>query len=115
MTKTDDRMLIRFREGSIDVPLRRLVYLESDLHKVYYFMLDSDGTMRTHYRYEKLDDAEQRLRDYGFYRIHQSFLVQGSFVKSVRRYKALLTNGEELNISKRYYKEAETRFGKQKL
>ena len=57
-----------------------------------------------------MDDVEPELRQYGFFRVHQSFLVNMRFVKSVERYVARLKNGTEVSISKKYYKDTEMEY-----
>ena len=50
------------------------------------------------------------MEQYGFYRVHQSYLVNMKYVKNVERYEASLENGMTINISKRYYKDVEREY-----
>lgn len=68
-----------------------------------------DG-VKEYYKYGRMDDVEPELRQYGFSRVHQSFLVNMRFVKSVERYVAQLKNGTEVSISKKYYKDTEMEY-----
>lgn len=49
-----------------------------------------------------LADHEPEMPD-TFCRIHKSYLVNSMYIASIRRYKAVLKNGEELPISKERY------------
>ena len=97
-----------FQQGRKELCVDRILYVESRLHKVIFFVTE-DG-IKEYYLYDKLDNIEKMLTAYGFYRIHQSFLVNMKYVKKVERYRALLQNGMELSISKRYYKEFEIQY-----
>ena len=90
------------------VPVDTLLYVESRLHKVLFFAMDEG--IKEYCKYGRLDGGEQELKPYGFYRIHQSFLVNIRFVKNVERYTASLENGIALGISKKYYKDIEREY-----
>lgn len=57
---------------------------------------------------------EENLSKYGFLRIHQSFLINMKFVKSIYRYTVLLNNGIQLGISRARYRQVEDRFASYK-
>ena len=50
--------------------------------------------------YGNLSDLEKRLKEYGFCRVHKSFLVNMQFAESIRRYWLTLVNGQEIPIPK---------------
>ena len=60
--------------------------------------------------YEKLNKIDENLQKYKFIRIHQSYLVNMKHIVSIRNYKALLDNNEELPMSKAKFKEAKEAF-----
>lgn len=60
--------------------------------------------------YAKLDDIDELLQDTGFCRIHKSYLVNFKYVQSVERYKAVLSDGQSLSISKARYLDARNEF-----
>ena len=48
--------------------------------------------------------VEQELRQYGFIRVHQSFLVNLKYVDIYNRQELVLDNRERIAIAKRRYK-----------
>lgn len=86
----------------------RILYVESRLHKVIFFVMEE--SLVKYYIYDKLDTVSDMLKQFGFQRTHQSFLVNMKYVKNIERYKAILLNGMEISISKRYYKEIEEQY-----
>lgn len=97
-----------FRNGKKKIPTDAILYVESRLHKVIFFVRE-DG-VKEYSRYDRLDAVEEELRQYGFCRVHQSFLVNMKYAKSVERYKVTLENGTEVGISKKYYKDVEKEY-----
>lgn len=55
--------------------------------------------------YGKLDFVEERIKKYGFVRIHQSYLVNSRYVVTCERYKLSLQSGKVLPIPKAKYAE----------
>lgn len=66
--------------------------------------------MKIYTMYATLNDIEKDLENTGFIRIHQSFLVNLKYIINILRYKAILSNGEELVIPKARYKEVKDSF-----
>ena len=108
MNYREVRYTFDFQNGRKELCVDRILYVESRLHKVIFFVME-DG-ITEYYLYDKLDNIDKILTIYGFYRIHQSFLVNMKCVKKVERYRAVLLNGMELSISKKYYKEFEIQY-----
>ena len=90
-----------FKEGTKEVSLERLLYIESGLHKLEFHVMEDD--MKIYTMYETLNALEDRLAANKFVRIHQSYLVNIKYIKNVVRYKVVLTNGVELVIPKARY------------
>lgn len=99
-----------FISGGRTVKIDRIIYIESCLHKLNFYIADSG--IHVYQMYNKLDKIEAVLPDRAFTRIHQSYLVNMNYVKTVVRYKAILLDGTEINISKKYYKKAESDYMK---
>lgn len=97
-----------FQNGKKKLPADSIVYVESRLHKVIFHVPEAEPT--EYFRYDRLDAVEKELQKYGFCRVHQSFLVNMKYAKNVTRYILLLENGEEISISKKYYKSVETEY-----
>ncbi len=78
------------------------------LHKVFFYVME-DG-VKAYSRYDRLDEVEKKLRQYGFSRVHQSFLVNMKHAKGVERYRVTMENGTEVSVSKKYYKDVEKEY-----
>ncbi len=90
-----------FKEGKREISLERLLYVESNLHKLEFHVMEDD--LKIYTMYETLNALESKLVAKDFVRIHQSYLVNIKYIKNVVRYKVVLTNGIELVIPKARY------------
>ncbi len=97
-----------FQGGKKRIPADAILYVESRLHRVLFFVME-DG-IKEYSRYDRLDEVEKELRQYGFCRVHQSFLVNMKYVNGVERYKVTMENGTEVSVSKKYYKDVEKEY-----
>ena len=98
-----------FQGKELVIPLSHIVYMESNLHKVTFYIKGKE--IQAYTMYEKLDAIEERLRKtQSFCRIHQSYLINLKYVDEVKRYQVLLNTGEILNIAKPRYKEVEMQY-----
>ncbi|MDE7176948.1 MAG: LytTR family DNA-binding domain-containing protein [Lachnospiraceae bacterium] len=96
-----EKKVFDFQEGKREVSLERLLYIESNLHKLEFHVMEDD--MKIYTMYETLNEFENQLAVNNFIRIHQSYLVNVKYIKNVVRYKVILTNGAELVIPKARY------------
>jgi DNA-binding LytR/AlgR family response regulator len=94
-----------FLEGKRSVYPDRILYAESNLHKLTFHIME-DG-LREYTIYMTLDELEKNLTGEGFLRIHQSYLVNLSHVEKVVRYSLFLDDGTELSIPKTRYKDVQ--------
>lgn len=99
---------VDFQNGKNSIPADVILYVESRLHKVIFFVMEDE--VREYSRYDRLDDVEKELRQNGFCRVHQSFLVNMKYARGVERYRVSLENGTEISISKKYYKDVEKEY-----
>lgn len=90
------------------IPADSILYVESRLHKVIFFVMENG--LKEYSRYDRLDAVETELQQYGFCRVHQSFLVNMKYARGVERYQMSLENGTKISISKRYYKYVEEEY-----
>lgn len=98
-----------FQGKEMVIPLSHIVYMESNLYKVTFYIKGKE--IQAYTMYEKLDAIEERLRKtQSFCRIHQSYLINLKYVDEVKRYQVLLNTGEILNIAKPRYKEVEMQY-----
>lgn len=107
---------IRMEETKIDIDVKggeltvapsKILYAESNVHRVTLYVLDGSRTIREYYTYDRLDNIQEKLERYGFMRIHQSYSINGEHLRKVTRYKAELIEGVELPISKKYFNDIE--------
>ena len=98
----------KFTESEKRIALDRLVYIESKLHKLEFNVMED--CLKKYTLYETLNTIEETLKGNGFLRVHQSFLVNMKYMKSIERYKAILNNGMELMIPKARYKDVRDAF-----
>ncbi len=82
-----------------------ILYLESDLHVVYYHL-----TRGRHYVYGKLDAIQDALPADEFLRIHKSYLVNLRHLREVKGYTAYAAGDLELPISQQRYNEVKRIF-----
>ena len=98
----------KFNECEKDVPVERILYIESKLHKLEFHIMENKLNIYT--LYGTLNELEKEMIDFSFLRIHQSFLVNLKHIKSVAGYKVLLSNNQELIIPKARYKDVKNAF-----
>lgn len=103
----ESKIGIDVKGGELTVAPSKILYAESNVHKVTLYVLDGTGTIREYYTYDRLDNVQNKLERYGFMRIHQSYLINGDHLRKVLRYKAELIGGVELPISKKYFNDIE--------
>lgn len=96
------RKTFNFNEGPKNVPLERLLYIESRLHKLEFYIMED--RLNKYSLYKTLNDMEKELEDNAFVRIHQSYLVNMDHIEKVCRYEVLLSDGVKLKIPKARYK-----------
>ena len=99
MDYEENEMTFDFQEGKITISLENILYIESNLHRLVFYMVGEDAV---HYTiYMKLDDIAELLPNKDFCRIHKSYLVNLKYVESVERYRAVLSNGKVLQYLRR--------------
>lgn len=101
-----------FVEGEKALCVDEIVYIESNLHKLTFYM--KKGHKQKYSMYEKLDVLDKRLRSFGFCRIHKSFLVNMKYVEGIERYSVQLTEGicekGSLSVSQSRYDNAKEQY-----
>ncbi len=94
-------MEFKFIEGKKSVVIDKIVYIESQKHKLIFYILDNE--LKKYTMYTKLDDIEEQLMKYKFLRIHKSYLVNLNYINRVGSYKVTLTLGQEFTVPKSRY------------
>lgn len=81
------------------LPYREILYFESSKRQI--ILHTKDDTMDF---YGKLDALEMELNENSFFRIHQSYLVNPTHIKTYSSHCVTLANGVEIPISTKYKK-----------
>ena len=97
-----------FKEGTKKISLDQIIFIESNLHRLYFHVIEDE--LKVYTLYETLDKIEKQLEDNTFIRLHQSYLANLKYVKSIMRYKAVLLDGTELIIPKARYMQVKEAF-----
>ena len=85
-----------FMEGERNLYTDNILYVESQKHKSIFFYMES--SIVNYHIYDKLDSIEQKLSEYGFLRIHKSYLVNMKHIRKISNYMVYLDTGEELPV-----------------
>lgn len=97
-----------FKDCVRKISLERIVYIESNLHELSFHVLEKE--LVTYSMRNILSRVEDELVKELFVRIHQSYLVNLQFIKSIKPRFVVLINGIELAIAKPRYKYVKERF-----
>ena len=98
-TKQEIQMLeFTFVEGKVSLKPEDIIYIETSRHKNFFYTKTQVYSI-----YKKLSDLEQELEDYGFVRIHLSFLVNMRYIEKISSYILRLANGKEISVPKSRY------------
>lgn len=103
--KKEKYYCMQFVGGQRGFLKNELVYVESFGRKVYFQML-SDQCVA----YRKLDEVEKELADDDFLRIHQSYLVNMSFIDDIYGYEVYLKSGLSLPVPRTRYRDVRESF-----
>lgn len=108
MNYTSEKKVFEFQEGSIQIFLDDILYIESKLHKLIFHIYKNEYL--DYNMYEKLDIIDEMLNEFGFCRIHKSYLVNLKYINDIERYRVKLYNNRYLNIAKPRYQEVKKEF-----
>ena len=92
-----------FMDGKRNICTSRIMYIESSLHKVIFHIYKNEMAQYVINK-ETLNRIEQRISDVSFIRIHQSYLVNVSFVQEINQQMVVLADGTALPVSRSKYK-----------
>ena len=102
MEHVSKKRIFAFLEGRKELLLEQILFVESNLHKLTFFLQGNDVKYTM---YERLDEIADILEPYHFCRIHKSYLVNLRYVEMIERYQLQLYNGTKLSIAKPRYPE----------
>ena len=100
LQKKKKNMLFNCVEGDVDIMLSEIVFIETTGHKSIIHLGSED-----YHLYESMDELENRLKVYGFIRVHQSYMVNIRHIRSINNYVLILDTGYEIKIPKARYKQ----------
>lgn len=98
--KQDAYITYEFERKTCRYPVRDVLYLESSLRKIILHTRQETAVF-----YGKLDELEASCS--GFVRIHKSYLVNRQHIRTISAGLVVLSNGEMLNVSRKYASVAE--------
>lgn len=98
-------MTFRCVEGEIRLKLPDIIMIETQRHKNVIWLAGL-----AYHIYEKLDALEEKLKEHGFLRVHNSYLVNMEHIRSISSYILTLDNGEQLSVPKSRYKQVKQEF-----
>ena len=94
-----------FVEGKIKLKINDIIYIETAKHKNIFYTQEGCYSM-----YKKLDEIEDELWEYGFVRVHLSFLINMRYIKKISSYVMTLTTGKEISVPKTRYAEVKKQY-----
>lgn len=92
----EKNILIREENKETYLPVKNILYISAEDKYTVLHSLDGDFLKRNSLKY-----YEDRLKEYGFFRIHRKYLVNMKYHKSLGGGKVILTNNCILPISRR--------------
>lgn len=99
---------IPFSNGTKKIFKNNIIYVESNLHKVVFHILERE--IKDYTMYGHLNAINEFVDQDKMIRIHQSFLINMDYCQKMLYNKAILINRLELPISRTYSKKARNAF-----
>ena len=103
--KKDCCVEFSFVEGQIRLQTDDIIYIETAKHKNVFYTKKQAYTI-----YKKMDELENELDEFGFVRVHQSFLVNMRYIEKISSYVLRLITGKEISVPKSRYQEVKRMF-----
>lgn len=103
-----NKMELIFIEGKKQIYIEKIFYVESHKHKLVFKIFETG--LKEYEMYDKLDNIEFKFKEYGFLRIHKSYLINMKYIKKISSYKIILISNEELPIPKLRYQKVKEAF-----
>ena len=112
MNYKSSKKQFNFKEGIRNVSLERILYIESNLHILEFYVMEE--RLKKYRLPGTLNKLEDELEGEDFLRVHQSYLVNMRFIKDISRYKVVFGIGKdekmEVGIPRKRYNDVEKRF-----
>ena len=94
-SEEDQYCIIRNDDGITKLKVDDILYFDSDRHTITAHTLDNTYSFR-----DTINNVEQQYAQYGFFRVHKSFVVNLKYVVNYSKKAATLINGEIIDVSK---------------
>ncbi|MEO0894877.1 MAG: LytTR family DNA-binding domain-containing protein [Bacteroidota bacterium] len=94
------KLIIQNINGFQVIPLGEILYLNAEVNYTWFYLQNGEKILVS----KTLKEYDKLLTDFGFYRIHQSNLINLRHVKSYQKGEGgtvHMANGEELSVSRR--------------
>ncbi len=91
-----------FKEGVINIKTDKIKYIEAINRELYFYLTDSKETLHLK---GKITDIFDKIKEYGFFKVHRSYIVNYKHVKEIKKLRILLDSGDDIPISKNLYSE----------
>lgn len=102
------RMKYNFIEGKKALPVDRIYFIESQKHKL---IFNVHAVKQKQYSlYDKLDNIEKGLAEYGFLRIHKSYLVNTMYIEDICNYKVKMQDGRLLPVPRAKFQKVKEQY-----
>ena len=98
--QTGNKIEFSFVGGKRKILLKDIIYIESKAHKLLFVRKDENL-----YLYDQINNMEQVLKEFGFIRCHQSFIVNIEHIDKIKNYWIYLSDGTEIPASRPKYAE----------
>ena len=102
------RKEFEFSEGEKTLLLDRILYIESNLHKLIFYVMEQDVVEYT--MYSTLNALEKELEGLSFLRVHQSYLVNMKHIKKIDAGSVIMDDNYEISIPRARIKEVKNAF-----
>jgi len=102
---SESDLLAHFKDskGMVSIDVSNVSYIECIRNvQIFHF----DGETREHKVYSRMEDLEEELSRFDFTRVHKGYLVNLKYLRHLEPTALTLTDGTELPVSRRRYKEA---------
>lgn len=107
----NETMMIAVSGETIVLPLKNILYVESQAHNVVIHVQPAgEGRPKQYRLYATLSSIEQQLGERGFLRIQKSYLVNMRRLSKYQCTEAVLDTGLSLKVSKKIYNEQKKKF-----
>lgn len=92
--------------GKKMIQINKIIFIEVRSHKLTVYMNNNKNFIAN----GNLKDIENEIAEYGFIRIHQSYLVNFQYINIIKQKEIVLDNGERLPISRGKYENVKMQF-----